>query len=166
MNKSKTKLLRDSLIGAIITVGVLYILSAILSPLIEILLILWEKLFGKITATLALKILVSQYILILILSALLIYLIIRLFIIKNRRKTYRFNIFWDRKNNPRCPYCGSKFKKQDEGPVCSKCGRKSIVGEVSENNAYPRWEFTKYDMNEAIDIMKNSEEEKKIYSDP
>ena len=127
---------------------------------------LWEKLFGKITATLALKILVSQYIIIFLLIAFVIFLIVRMQMNKNRRKTFRFNIFWDSNNNPRCPYCGSKFKRKDDAPICSKCGKKSIVGENYEINAYPRWEFKKYSLDEAINIIKGGEEENEIYTDP
>jgi len=69
---------------------------------------------------------------------------------------YKFGVFWDSKNNPRCPHCGSKFKDNSECPVCPKCKNRLHVGSPSGNITENITVFTRMCLDKAkIEVEKD-----------
>jgi len=133
--------LRHHLLSAILVI----VLAIVLTPFGNLFYSLWDKFFGLDNLRIVLQLLVSLCIVIIVILSWDFHLHKKLKLYSK----YKFGVFWDSKNNPRCPHCGGKFKDNSEYPKCPRCSNSSHVGSPSGNTIERITVFTRMKLSEA-----------------
>lgn len=131
LSKLLHKYLPQELSISIITVTILFLSTFLLQPYSELLKIIFGKFSDNADKGLLLRMLVSQYFIIIIGLFAIFLLLGKL----KKIRYYKFGIFWDNKYRPRCPYCKSVLKDYSSIQTCKKCKQKVFIGSFTCNSA-------------------------------
>ena len=160
MEKKFRSIVRKDVLIAVLAATSVFVLAEILSPLQDLLMILLENLFGSVSVEIFLRLIISLFLVLSFLLSYIGYLLNKL----SRRKTFLFNIFWDKQNKPRCPYCRGKFISNAEIPQCSKCKEIIPVGELRQNTPYNTFDFLQMTLEEAIEKKQHLDNDKNSFT--